>query len=65
MCLNAISFILRAVLAQNVMMKSDIILVNLQLFSIISDRFPEPVVVALMYRYKAYGRDEARLRNLL
>ena len=49
MRLNAIFCILRAVLPQNITIKSNIILVNLQLFSTISDQFPKAAVVALVY----------------
>ena len=49
MRLNAISCILWAVLLQNITIKSNIILVNLQLFSTISDQFPKGAVVALVY----------------
>ena len=49
MLLKAISCIFRAVLPQNTTIKSNIILVNLQLFSTISDQFPKAAVLALVY----------------
>ena len=60
---NAISCILRAVLPQNITIISNIILVNLQLFSRISEQFPKPLWLHWCI-YKANERDAACVRNL-
>ena len=65
MCLNAISCISRAVLSQNIVTKSNIILVNLKLFLTISDQLLKAAVGALTYLQSLWTTSSTSLQFTL